>query len=266
MRSYGQHGPQKGLGARKVQRANREKFITLEEAQTLLKKVAELRLPKWRRDHCAIFCGYFFGLRASEAVLLCRETFRDLQYGQVHIRTTKQGVRVPYTCRECKRRYRVSAARAGQEQACGHCGTKGRITLPQTFRNADTRPPEKSPPVVESAVIAYVQKYLSECMRPDQQWLFEGAPGRHLHRDSLRAILNHYLMAAGLCSKYSWHALRHGRGVLVYDKFDDLVMVRDSLRQKSLSAAEFYVNLSPKKQAAYRSALDDVVKDMDVGV
>jgi len=256
----------KGLGERKVQRAEREKFITLEELQTLLRKVAELRHPKWRRDHCAIFCGYFLGLRCSEAVLMHRESLRDLEHGQLHIRTTKQGVRVPYTCENCKRRFRVSALRAGQEQTCSHCGKAGTITIPRTLRGIDTAPPEKSPPVVETVVLEYLREYLKEYMREEQEWLFEGGAGKPIAKDYLRQILNYYIMAAGLNPKYSWHALRHGRGVLLMDEFDDPVMVRDSLRQKSLGAAEFYIHLSPKKQALYRATLDKASKKLDIGL
>jgi integrase len=256
----------KGLGEKKVRRANREKFMTLEEFQTLLRKVAELRRARWRRDHCAIFCGFFFGLRISETVLINRETFRDLEHGEVHIRTKKQGMRVRYTCPDCKRRYRVAAARAGQMQTCGHCGAQGKIRLPQGVTKADAAPPECSPPVVETVVHDYVRNYLDNVMRPEQEWLFESAPGKRLARDYLRQIFNRYSMAAGLNPKYSWHCLRHGRGVMIMDQFDDLVMVRDSLRQKSLGAAEFYIHLSPAKAAKYREALDRVSDKLEIGM
>lgn len=255
----------KGFDSPKVQRANREKFMTLEEVQELLRKVVEMKKPNWRRDHAAIFCGFFFGLRCSEACILCRECFRDLKYGQVHIRTKKQGQRIKFTCPECKRRYRVSATRIGSNHECSHCGMASRITLPAGSTLLDTAPPEKSPPVVETAVQAYVESYL-EKLRPDQTWLFESAPGRPLRPSQMRKIFCFYLIQTKLNRKYSWHALRHGRGVMIMDKFEDLVMVRDSLRQKSLSAAEFYVNLSPKKQAAYRDALDKVVGELDLGI
>jgi len=103
-------------------------------------------------------------------------------------------------------------------------------------------------------------------MRPEQTCLFESSPGRQLNKDHLRAIFNSYVMLAGLNRKYSWHALRHGRGVLIMDQFEDLVMVRDSLRQKSLSAAEFYVNLSPKRRQEYQNTMDGVTKNMDLGM
>jgi len=256
----------KGVGSRKVRRADREKYMTLPELEVLLKKVAETRHPKWRRDHAAIFCGFFLGLRVSEAVLLTRDALRDLAFGQLHIRTTKQGLRVVFVCAGCKRRFRVAAHRSGEEQECGHCGTKGIIRLPRGTPKDRIGPPEKSPPVVEQAVQDYLTRYVREAMRPEQNWLFEAAPGKPMTKNHLRNIFNSYIMLAGLNPKYSWHTLRHGRGVLLADQFDDIIMVRDSLRQRSVSAAEFYMHLSPRKQAKYRDALDGVSQGLDLGL
>jgi hypothetical protein len=197
--------------------------------------------------------------------LLNRESFRDIKYGQVHIRTTKQGQRIKYTCPRCSRNYKVAARRVGEKHLCSHCGKSSRINPPEGVRIAAAGPPEQSPPVVESAVLGYLQDYL-DTLRPDQEWFFESRPGERLHPVMLRRIFCFYAKQAGLNEKYSWHALRHGRGVFINDKFDDLVMVRDSLRQKSLSAAEFYVNLSPKKQARYQKELDEEVGKMDLGL
>lgn len=116
-------------------------------------------------------------------------------------------------------------------------------------------PPEKSPPVVETKVLEYVRIYL-QGMRPDQRWLLESTPGEHISESHMHRVFNHYVLAAKLDPAYSFHALRHGRGVRIYEKFEDFVMVRDMLRQKSISSTEWYMHLSPQRKQKLRDALD----------
>jgi hypothetical protein len=61
---------------------------------------------------------------------------------------------------------------------------------------------------------------------------------------------------------YSWHALRHGRGIYIWERFKDLVKVKDALGQKSLSAAEWYVNLSPAQREDALKVLDKDAMEM----
>lgn len=93
-------------------------------------------------------------------------------------------------------------------------------------------------------------------MQPAQRWLFPTGPERHIHPETLRKIFAHYVLKSGLDPAYSWHSLRHGRGVVVFERFEDSVMVRDMLRQKSLSSAEMYMHLSPKRAEALRLQLE----------
>jgi len=242
----------KGFDKPKVQKSNREKFLTLDQLQELLELVVDLDRPKWRRDHAAIYLSYYFGLRVSECVILDRDSFRFLDSGQAMIRTSKNLPRIPVICTECSRRWRVSVSRIGKLFPCPRCG---RDTLVKGKADQDLTPPEKMPPVVETRVIKYLQGYLKK-MPPEQQWLFTGSGDAHLSVSQLRKVFNFYICNSKLPRVTSFHSLRHGRGVYIYERFKDHVMVRDMLRQKSLSAAEFYMQLSPARQEEYRSVLD----------
>lgn len=236
-----------------MEKTNRQKFLTLAEVNRVLDTIKEQGQKRWRRDHCAVYLGFYFGLRAAEAVILERDNFRALE-DQVYIRTKKQEPRVRVTC-SCGRRWRVAARRVGTEVPCPNCLSLARV---KGDKSMDTNPPERSPPVVESRVKDYLKVYLAESMRPDQRWLIEGHKGEHLSTRMLEVVFGHYVMAAGLDPVYSYHSLRHGRGVMIYERFNDPVMLRDMLRQKSLGATEFYMHLSPAQQQKYLSVLDNL--------
>lgn len=208
--------------------------------------------PNRQRDHCAVFCGFSFGLRIAETVMLSRESFRDMQHGVVHLRTLKQSERISHVCK-CGKKSRVALCRAGEIMECSRCGANN---LVKSNGKVYAGPPEKEPPVVERHVLAYINEYLKE-LPPEQKWFFIGRNSEHhMCPSTLRKVFAHYVMAAGLNPVYSWHALRHGRGMLVYERFEDLVMVRDMLRQKSTKTAEIYARISPRRAAAARELLE----------
>jgi len=243
----------KGFSEPKIRKTDEQKFLTGEEVGRLLGAVEREKKKKWKRDHCAIFLGYFLGLRCSEACILERNTFRGLDHQQVFIRTMKNMPRVSTSCGGCGRRWSVSVVRVGKPVNCPRCGVE--VTVPTPRRAVDLNPPEKSPPVVETKVLEYVRTYLQE-MRPDQRWLLESTPGEHISVPHMHRVFNYYVLAAQLDPAYSFHALRHGRGVRIYEKFEDFVMVRDMLRQKSISSTEWYMHLSPQRKQKLRDALD----------
>jgi len=242
-------------GNTKVKKIDPEKFLSAEQVAQILDAVVRSDEPNKRRDHAAIYLGYHFGLRVGEACLLERDTFRHIDRGIAHIRTLKNIERIPYYCHnpECNRRRRVAAYRAGSEFPCAHCGTVNKVPVPH--RVIDKNPPEKEPPIIESQVCDYVKDYLDNVMRPNQRWLFESSPSVHMSSRQLSRVFNTYLELAGLPSIYSWHALRHGRGVLIWERFQDPVMVRDMLRQKSISSAEIYMHMSPQRIEEARQKL-----------
>ena len=244
----------KGFSQAKPPKTNRQKFLTGEQVKTILDEVVRENKKFMRRDHCAIFLGYYLGLRVAEAAMLERNTFRDIAEAVAHIRTLKQAARIVYTCRACLRRSRVAGTRAGTDFKCNKCGATGRVPEP---RNPVSKlPPEKIPPTVERHVIDYIVKYMLNVMKPGQRWFFETGPDRHAGAETLRRAFVHYAMQAGLDPMYSWHALRHGRGVALWEKFQDPVIVRDMLRQLSINSTNQYLHLSPRRGLQMQEALE----------
>jgi len=234
-----------------------ERCLTPEQVSHVLEKVKKSKHKNARRDHCAIFLGYHLGLRAGEAAILERECFRQIEDGTVLIRTLKSVPRIAMNCGQCSRRSRVSAHKSGKTHYCTQCGHGTKVPETET----DFVPPEKSPPVVETHALNYIRDYL-EWLPRAQRWLFEGQPGYHLSTRMLNYIFGTYAKKAGLSAKSSWHALRHARGSFIWERFKDQVLVRDTLRQKSLSAAEIYMHMSQSKRDEYRRVLDDAAQSM----
>lgn len=238
----------KGFKVAKPEKRKREKFLSSEDVTRILNAVAEDKdNPNLWRDHCAIFLGYHFGLRAGETAILERNTFRDIEDGIAHIRTLKQSEKIQFSCKECGKKVMLARARAGKPWRCRKCDSLGQVQTPRFERNAEAPPPEKQPPLIEEHVQEYVMDYLRNAIPPEQRWLFEGYKDQHLSTTQLRNIFNSYAARAGLSTMFSWHALRHGRGVLLWEKFKDAVVVRDMLRQKSIGSTEVYMHLSPQR-------------------
>lgn len=258
----------KGLEVPHPDKSRSEFYLTVEQLQAVLDKVREaerdadgVKNPKKRarliarakRDHAAIFLGYYLALRVGEAAICERDSLRHIDDGTIYVRTLKNLPRLPFVCEQCHRRTRVASGRIGQLHRCSACGHESHIEVPK--RALDLNPPEKEPPVVERFVLEYAREYIRG-LPADQRWLFEGHKGYHLSSQHLNRIFSTYTRGAGLSSKYSWHSLRHGRGLLIWETFKDHVMLRDSLRQKTVSAAEFYMHLSPQRRQEYADKLE----------
>lgn len=68
----------------------------------------------------------------------------------------------------------------------------------------------------------------------------------------LRRLFRHYATIAGIPPTRSFHSLRHFRGVQLYTKYRDLILVKESLRHRQAATTEIYVAAveAPEKQAA----------------
>lgn len=228
----------------------------------ILNACSELAYPEMRRDHCAIYLGYYLGLRIGEAAILARDSFRMLSDdGTALIRTLKQTARIRHTCARCERSCRVSAGRIGQNHTCPRCGEVNPVRKPYG-KEIDPTPPEKSPPVVERPVRNYILDYMTNVMRLGQDWFFEAQSPEHVSTRQLSRIFATYVHAAGLSLNYSWHALRHGRGMYLWTRFKDVLMVRDGLRQKSITSAEIYAHFDPATLEGYLDVLERDALDM----
>lgn len=66
---------------------------------------------------------------------------------------------------------------------------------------------------------------------------------------------------AGLNSKYSPHAFRHGHGIMIADLTNgNMIAIKNRLRHSSTHSTEFYVHLSEKKQQELALQIDDYLK------
>lgn len=239
-------------GTGRVEKPDEGKFLTQEQVWTILNTIEKSKTPYWMRDHAAIFFGFYFGLRITEACRLTRATFRFAGSGQVKIMTLKQTPRVECVCK-CKRVFRVSARRMGKKVKCSQCG----CSLPVPVREVNMNPPEKSPPVVEKHVLEYAKNYIAT-LPEGQEYLFTPRhnPAKPLSPRTMHSIFITHAAAAGLGPEYSWHALRHGRGLAVWSAFRDVKKVQEFLRHKHISASERYVHLDPAEKRSMADVLD----------
>jgi site-specific recombinase XerD len=248
----------RGYEVRKIQKTKREKFMTVPEIEQLLKTVEETNMKKMRRDHCAIYLGFYFGMRIGELRHLTRETFRDIEQGVVYVKRLKSSDRIKYICPHCQKKCKCSSDRIGTEFPCCWCGVKTEVKMPKKAPHVG--PKEKALPMVEGFVIDYIKNYMTRHMRPDQHYFIEGSKSNPLSTQQLSKIFSTYIQLAGLNDHYSWHSLRHGRGVFLWERFQDLVVTRDMLGQASISAAEIYTQLSPQALAEKQKKLESGVQ------
>lgn len=256
----------KGLGARgHTRKTMEERFLTFEQVQQVLDAAVESKNQfnqNWYRDYAAIFMGYSFGLRIGEVRLLERRHFSELASKQVaHLPTLKQRERIPVVCagtlsdgRRCGKRVRVSVTHAGGEWPCPRCGHLNKVEQPK--RAISLLVPEKDPPIIETQTIEFVLDYMENYMRPEQRYFFPNNKGLPMSERHMARIFQTHTIAAGFSPKYSFHALRHGRGSRIWNLFKDRVMVRDSLRQKSTAMADVYSHMDPDEIKRAKRALE----------
>jgi site-specific recombinase XerD len=252
----------KGLGFHGHPDKNRDqRFLTDAQVKDILiavQKSKEQFNKWWKRDECAIFLGYMLGLRIGEAVILERKHFARVGDDIVMIPTLKQRKRIRCVCPDagCNRRLRVSPERIGQLHPCPRCGKQFLVQKPKDYHSEVFQIPTKELPFVESDVADYIGDYIKNHMRPDQRWLFESRPNYHISSSYMTRVFNTYAQMASLSSVYSWHALRHGRGVRLWNAFRDLIAVRDGLRHSGIGVASIYADLDPEARKEMKKKME----------
>lgn len=201
------------------------KFLTAKQVNAVLAAIWADRESSLReRNHCAIFCGFYIGLRAGEAAILEPRHFDHLRQGIILVPTLKQK-------------------------------KKRKTDLPPEIKVTD----------VEPEVADYIQQYLQKF--GGQPWMFCNGHDcqRHVSAWSLNQMFATYADAAGLPPEFSWHALRHGRGMTVWAATKDMKAVQAALRHKSIAMAEKYSHMDPEKQQERITNLSNrfVTPDMD---
>lgn len=248
----------KGFAESKPKKVGDEIFLTVAQVHRILDAVEASGHTNSIRDHALIYLGFYLGLRCGEVVMLNRNSMRDLNRDIIHIRTLKCEPRIPCQCEKCGRRFRVAAKRIGKRFPCPNCRKRHRVQEPPG-RPIRGNPPEIIPTVIESPVIEYCRKYI-KALPHDQEWLFTSQFQRRMSTGMARCVFNTYASLAGIDSIYSWHALRHGRGVMLWEASKDLELVRSGLRQKSISTAQIYTHLSPASRKQYADKLVAMAK------
>lgn len=253
----------KGLPGPKNEKVDQEKFLLPDQVFQILAAIDEDEtLPHEMvvRDHAIVFMGFHLGLRCGEVGLLVRNSFRSIGKGTAHIRTLKKSPRIRANC-PCGRKFRVSVARIGSEYPCPRCGEPVGIEGTLKERNLEIHP-EVDIPVPEKQVREYILDYIRG-MPKGRQHLFVSHPDlgdeaedRSLPERSVSRIFNSWLVEAGLPIIYSFHALRHGRGVQLYEATQDLKFVQTCLRHESMATSEIYVHLSPQTVDRFSGELE----------
>jgi integrase len=252
----------KGLNGPKVQKGPKEMFLLPEQVKTILRTIETSGEPEAivGRDHAIVYLGFHLGLRVSEVGLLTRKAFRSLEDQEIaYIPTLKKAKRIPVAC-ECGRRFRVSVMRIETVYPCPKCGAEIEIE-----GNSEDKVkhgvPELEIPVPEPKVREYIMKYLGGL--PDgQDHLFVGRPHTAttpkvpLLGNGAERIFGSWVVESGLSPVYSFHALRHGRGVQLYDATKDLKFVQTCLRHESMRTSEIYVHLSPENIEKFSGELN----------
>lgn len=185
-------------------RPEKYRFLLQEQVSKLLDAVATDTANRNRhRDHCALFCGFHFGLRISECAIIDRETFQWIADGHVNVQTLKQ-----------------------------------------KKKKQNDPPPRKPIDRIENYAVEYVKNYINSRMHPEQRYLFiTRSIKSHISARMLDRVFHTYLIKAGLPDSYTWHSLRHARGVFAYESLKDIVKVQKMLRHKSLDSTSQYMHM-----------------------
>jgi integrase len=250
----------KGLKSAKVKKSDRVKYLLPSEVGRILNSVertAGLTDAQRRRDHCMIYCGYYLGMRAGEVGIMKRRALRDLDAGVVYIQTLKQANEARISCKDCNRKYRVKYGRGAREMGdyCPKCQCYN--PLPD---DASREPPEVEVRIMEKGVAKYLRQYMKDTPR-GQEFMFTSLTRKNIQLTPrhLNRIFSTYCAKAGLSPKISFHALRHGRGVVVWEATHDLKFLQECMRHKSLNSSEIYMHISPGKLTEYKGKLDGLL-------
>ncbi len=257
----------KGLGRGHQRKSQKERVLTEVQFRAVLDacEASQYELNEhWKRDYSAIYLSFMLGMRISEAIVYERKHCRELLAGgdTVYVPTLKQGEKLPYRCLnpECLKKVRVRFDKAGKQYRCTKCGVVGVVQAAK--KDLMTGVVERNPEFVEEATQAYLLDYINGCMRPDQRWFFEGRNrGYHISASYLSRIFNTFTARAGLSGKYSFHSLRHGRGVILYSQTHELEAVRMGLRHTSQKTTEIYIGLDAECAQKYKKELNKVAFD-----
>ena len=126
-------------------------------------------------------------------------------------------------------------------------------------RSADPEYEVGLPPSAARALQEYLRSLPDEQRQPWQR-VFP------ITRQSAHRTFKYYAKLAGLSPAYSFHALRHFRGVQVYQETRDPKLCQQALRHANLASTEPYIHLVDEQERLAKIDLVDVGGDGYKGI
>jgi integrase len=110
-------------------------------------------------------------------------------------------------------------------------------------------------PSVWDAVRSYIT--FAQVKHTTKGWLFPSRwdLNKHISTRAAQLAFKRHAATAGLDPSVSFHALRHGFGVRVWEATHDQQFVRAVLRHKSITSTSLYIHLSPEKREQYQRSV-----------
>jgi integrase len=182
-----------------------------------------------------LYSAGVLGLRIGEAITLNRGCFGRLPSGFVEIETLKRFEMPLEAQKEMADRQR---ARKGPGK---RLGVYPHMVLPVT---------------VGTGSRAHFDRLLAKT--PDHQhYLFPGrAKNSHISATHAERVFHQCAVAAGLGLTYSFHALRHHKGLALWEKNKDREQIAAELRHSSVDTSKIYTHMSEKEKRALAEKVD----------
>lgn len=209
-----------------------EKFLDRDQFSALVRAAKGNSYPQ-AAD--LLYSAGTLGLRIGEAITLNRRCFALLGRGTVEVETLKR-FDIPLDAqREIAQRQRDGKG-AGKR-----LGKYPHLVLPVT---------------VGPGLQAYFEQLLAKTPA-GQHYLFPGrARKSHISATHAERVFHQCAEAAGLGPTYSFHALRHHKGVALWEKTKDREQIAAELRHSSVDTTKIYTHLSEKEKRELAAKVD----------
>lgn len=191
----------------------RDKYILEEEFRALLNAALVRAHKNAQRDYTLLCLAGLAGLRVIEvtSLLVC-----DLRLRETRVRCGAEEV------------YGIIRVRSAKRKAKDGGPVYEEVFLPETARAA-------------------LDRYVRSLPTKERQSWSRVFP---LTTRACESLFKRYCALARLNPKYSFHALRHFRGLTVYEATKDIQLTREALRHAKIATTEIYVHTADLSRAA----------------
>jgi integrase len=209
-----------------------EKFLDKEQFAALVRAAKGNSYPQ-AAD--LFYSAGVLGLRIGEAITLNRDCFTYLERGVVEIETLKRFDIPPEDLKKIHQNLRDGKG-SGKR-----LGKYPHLVLPVS---------------VGPNVQAYCRQLLAKTPEK-QRYLFPGrGRGSHISATHAERLFHQCAVAAGLGMVYSFHSLRHHKGVALWEKNKDREQIAAELRHSSVDTTKIYTHLSEKEKRELAAKVD----------